>query len=553
MLIKRIELTNFVGHKSRVLDLPQKGLVLITGPNGSGKSSFIEAVSFGLWGETLRGETPWHTNIPGKVRIVTDKLEVTRGITKEGKASLTWNLHGEKPYKGDTPTKTQAALTANVEPFDIWRYGSVLSAADAAHFTLARDAERKELLETMLGLGSTEPAVKALRADMKAQRDELRGVEARIAVVEVSITAAAKRIEDAERTRTAPITGAPATQEDVDRIVAAGKQVAVDLSDVQARHSEGARAVSGLALEIAGLRRDYVNLRAQSELTGSCVTCGRPVDEGFAEHCALNITPRLTELEAKIAALVQQRDNTQAYQDSLAEEVRKLTASRDELRAQHRVMVERVKATIARDQEAARIAAEAAEQRDTLLAELEGLKARKSGLTEQLRIGELAESVLDTRGLRTYMLGTAVDALTFTANQWMARIARPDFRIVIKPYADKGVRNAISIDVRGAGGGHGYKASSGGERKRIDIAILLALGELARAAHGVDVSTLFFDECFDALDVEGVEAVSEVLRELAETRCVVVIAHSPLVISALKRVAVSVNLTPSKPETTRQE
>lgn len=546
MFIERIETVNFVGHKSRTLDLPRKGVVLITGPNGSGKSSFIEAVAFGLWGKSLRGTPPWHSNVPGKVRIVTDTIEVTRGITKDGKVALTWNRKGEKPYKGDTPTKAQEALSANVEPFDIWRYGSVLSAADAAHFTLAKDSDRKELLETMLGLGSTEPAVKALREDLKAQAAELRGIEARLAVIEVSLSAAQKRIEDAQ-TRDTSIP--PTTQGDVDAIVAQGKSVAAELADTQTRVTEGAKAISGLSLEIAGLRRDYANLKAQTELTGTCVTCGRAVDDSFAEHCRININPRIAETEQRISALVKQREDTQAYQDTLTEEARNLTMRRDDLRTAHKVALERMRATLAREQETSRIVAEASEQLDALRAEQATLTTRKAELAEGLRLGELAESVLDTRGLRTYMLGTAVDALTFTANQWMSRIARADFRIVIKPYADKGVRNAISIDVRGAGGGHGYKASSGGERKRIDIAILLALGELSRKAHGVDTSTLFFDECFDALDVEGVEAVVEVIRELAENRCVVVISHSPLLINALKRFAVNVNLGPRATDT----
>ena len=98
------------------------------------------------------------------------------------------------------------------------------------------------------------------------------------------------------------------------------------------------------------------------------------------------------------------------------------------------------------------------------------------------------------------------------------------------------------MEVEGAGGGHGYKASSGGERKRIDIAVMLALGDIARRLRGEKGSTLFFDEAFDALDEQGLAAVVGVLRELAQDRAVVVISHNPLLIDHLRPHAKRVHL-----------
>jgi DNA repair exonuclease SbcCD ATPase subunit len=90
------------------------------------------------------------------------------------------------------------------------------------------------------------------------------------------------------------------------------------------------------------------------------------------------------------------------------------------------------------------------------------------------------------------------------------------------------------LEVEGAGGGRGYKATSGGERRRIDIAIMLALAEVAQASDNRKVPTMWFDEVFDALDVpDGVDAVVQALEDLSRDRCVVVITHNRELIKTL--------------------
>lgn len=91
------------------------------------------------------------------------------------------------------------------------------------------------------------------------------------------------------------------------------------------------------------------------------------------------------------------------------------------------------------------------------------------------------------------------------------------------------------MEIIGAGGGHGYRGASGGERRRIDIAIMLALAEIAEYASGAQPGTMFMDEVFDALDADfGVPRATDVLQELSRTRCVVVVTHNAELARALK-------------------
>ena len=71
-----------------------------------------------------------------------------------------------------------------------------------------------------------------------------------------------------------------------------------------------------------------------------------------------------------------------------------------------------------------------------------------------------------------------------------------------------------------------YGSLSGGERRRADFAILLALSGVAEAARGGDArGVLFLDEVGDSLDPTGIAGLAEVLEDLARDRCVVAITH----------------------------
>jgi DNA repair exonuclease SbcCD ATPase subunit len=155
---------------------------------------------------------------------------------------------------------------------------------------------------------------------------------------------------------------------------------------------------------------------------------------------------------------------------------------------------------------------------------------------------EVCEQVLGVRGVRVVVLTHALAAAESLANVYLGQMSI-GMRVKIRGFTTlkNGDVNAnISIEVEGAGAGHGYKASSGGERRRIDAALLLAFAEIAAAASGGDPGTLFIDEVFDALDVEGCASVAQVLADLGQRRCVVLITHRVELTQLLKRAGAKV-------------
>jgi Herelleviridae exonuclease len=69
---------------------------------------------------------------------------------------------------------------------------------------------------------------------------------------------------------------------------------------------------------------------------------------------------------------------------------------------------------------------------------------------------------------------------------------------------------------------------SSGERQRIDLAIILALQDLARQQHGSAVRLSLFDEVFDHLDETGVERLMELMaQEKSERGTVAIVTQNP--------------------------
>ena len=55
MIVRRVELVNFLSHKNTTVDF-DTGIVAIVGPNGAGKSSIVDAIAFTLFGFHSRSE-----------------------------------------------------------------------------------------------------------------------------------------------------------------------------------------------------------------------------------------------------------------------------------------------------------------------------------------------------------------------------------------------------------------------------------------------------------------------------------------------------------------
>ena len=539
MNVHSVAMRAFMVHDTVDLVLPKAGVIAVTGPNGVGKSSLVEAVSWGLFGKTLRGAAPWREDAkePCEVTLITDQVGLTRQ-RRGDKGELRW---AQQPYATPvtfpTVTKAQEALERVVGPFELWRRSSAFSSADAAHFSLATDAERKRFIESILGLDKFDGALEHCRSDLRLARDGVVHHESEAALLAERLGAAEQRSVDAHSA-----------------LEQLGDLPERNLSlETAARLAEVKKWLQDIREEATTIERDLRTardrvVRSQSNTeeaarrlqvlveAGVCPTCRRPVDS----HSIGELRKLLQRVEEEAKTeLGREEAEASVRRPALGElraEEEALSKRREELCAQQAVeAVTRDEATRYKQQRALQeqIAREAKLAKKQALEEAEAVRQSLEQARTQVALLGAVESVLGLRGVRAHVLGRALSGISAAAAAWAHRLGR-EFRPVLVDVDGK-----VDLQVMGLGRGD-YRSCSAGERRRVDLALLFALGEVAAAARGRQPGTMFLDECGDHLDRPGTTSLAAALGELATSRAIVVVTHSEALaaeLPAVQRVA----------------
>lgn len=523
--VRTITLDGFTVHKQATFTLPARGVVVVWGANGAGKSSLCEAVAMALWGETLRDWSPW-AGETGAVGVeLGDGTRVSRHRSKK-RTRLEWADPDNPNVEWESTTHAERALGHLIGGFDVWRAASVFSSSDSARYALAADTERKKFLERVLGLSGFDVAYRAALAKAEAART------ASLAAVQQAM--AAQREVERWQGDEARAKSALAELGDAVEVPDPGPPPVpwAEPPGLARAHQLSAAAQAALLTAENELRWRR-NAVAKEENAAWCKLCG----QRLPTSCQAGHAELTARAEAEVEKARQVYDAARSAEADLAADVVEM-----ELGVKAAVAAYQAEAAAyAERKAAAAVEVERARQRGQLTATLEAARARlavardawtaaQRTATEAGVLVEVTAHVvagLSTTGVRARIFDRALAAITDLANAWLQRFGRPGIEVELKSTTEQksgAVVDKLSTVVRGCGGDQGYKGASGGERRRIDLAILLALAEVARPQ---GAGTLWFDEVLDAVDADGQAAVVRELAVLGQERCVVVITHSP--------------------------
>lgn len=503
MIPRRAVLTGFFDLPQTEVVYPETGVLTVTGKNGRGKTArYLEAIAWAGWGETLRG-TP-----PGECVVVleTDRVVIERSLQRPRR--LRWNYHGQEPVKFETPTKADAALEKELGSFYSWVRSSVFSSSDASLFSAGSDPDRKKLLEKLIGVGVFDNAVSLVKAHVEDLNLKLAAITKEEAVVSARIMETRSAV-----TEMLEVASVPPPEADIDTLRVRESDLIRTHRSLQGDYQRAMQAANVLQGKIQAFERSHSFV-----VNGQCRTCGQAVP-------ADTLATQREELDRLVADADAAKAEADRKRDIVSTEIHRLELDLNQVR---QTLAEAAKYNPAA---AEKVAALRARGRD-MVRQLTSLQQDRAFYEDQLTIMKHVVAALGVRGVRSALLSGALAKLQDLANAYLGWLSTGvSLEIRGQTETQKGTtQEKIDILVHGLGGGHGYKALSGGERRRIDLVLLLALASLSR-----NRGTLIFDEAFDALDSDGLAAAFQLILRLSEQRPVIVISHNKELIEPLSK------------------
>lgn len=120
-------------------------------------------------------------------------------------------------------------------------------------------------------------------------------------------------------------------------------------------------------------------------------------------------------------------------------------------------------------------------------------------------------------GIKSYLLDSVTPYLNTRANHYLSKLSGNTTEIEFSTQTrlkTGEVRDKFEVRISNRVGGTSYTSNSTGEKKRIDLAISLALQDLVMSRADGQLNILLYDEVFDGLDAIGCENAIQLLQDI---------------------------------------
>ena len=190
-------------------------------------------------------------------------------------------------------------------------------------------------------------------------------------------------------------------------------------------------------------------------------------------------------------------------------------------------------------QEAGRIDAVVGEQkrrRDKLAGQIEDAKLELGTVKAEFESYESEISRLDAcvvcfgnAGLKSFLIEAAIPEINRCACVYAQRLCGAGSYVRISATTTTKtsgkVREKLTVQGCIPGAADSYEGASKGQKKRLDLALLLAFREVVAHRSQASISQLFADELFDGLDRSGTDSVVDLLRTISAECPVILVTH----------------------------
>jgi len=520
MKINKVEVSNFYSIKDATINFDKfKGLVLVKGKNkdtggsnGAGKSALIESVVWGLFGKTIRKSTEdalinLYTKKACSVRITVNKdVVIERG---KKPTYLRFFVGGEERTQ-DHALATQKVIEDHLKTnYKVFLASTVFGQQNNIEFISATPEDKRTIIKNFLNMNSVFELRDSVKQLKSSSSQTIKKQTAIIDEHDKSLQSFDKKLTVLEKLR----------------------------KDVEGKYGEETLALSLKEVVLA----EQANASQEWDMVG----ISKKMDK--VDGNILRLKKRLANpSEAAPCDKCGQTVNTPYHPKRIQVEIQEQVDHKTELVEERRACLSKVKELPITSIQYHKIIEynqlkKETETFETLktetkqkIQEAHDIKQEYNSKYEIMRFWEKAFS---EAGLVKYIIRNILTYFNGKTNFYLSHLSKGKFFIEFDQELKETVlHNGQEIS---------YISLSGGEKRKVGLAVMLGLQQLLTLSHKSDNNLMFFDEVAENLDQDGLDGLYILLSELKKDKNLFVITHNNYLKSLMDNVK-TLTITKSK-------
>jgi DNA repair exonuclease SbcCD ATPase subunit len=493
MKINKIEINNFYSIKNMSLDFDKfSGLVLLEGENldtggsnGAGKSTIIEAVVWGLFGRTVRKSTEEAlvNNQAKKKCSVTITVDGDTVIHRSKRPAKLTFIHQGEDRTQDKALATQREIESLLDiNYKVFLASTVFGQENNVDFISASADDKRTIIRNFLDLESIfglRESVKFLKAKYSQERKATAAV---IASLTKQVETIDKKIEEASTLRTSAESEYPV------------EVLTKDFEEIAKIHDE----IDDLRQELAKTVREQATVQRKidqyNNFNGQCFECEQDIPDKRNPELLNTLKENLyigSTLCSDLEKIIEKRSSKVLP----LKEIHKIT--------RYQAICGKIDTYI--------------ETKEELLEQLDEKYKHTHGAEKDYEIMRFWEKAFSEAGLVKYIIRNILGYFNSQVNYYLTYLANGKYKVTF----DEELGETILYDKRELS----FMSLSGGEKKRVNLAVMLALQGLLTLSNKAEGNLLFFDEVATFVDEDGVEGLYILLQELKKSKTLFIITH----------------------------
>jgi len=534
--LKTIRFKNFLatGNRFTEVSLDKEPMMLIVGKNGAGKSTLIDALTYSLFGKPFKriNKSQLMNTVNEKELLVEIEFSVGKSewkVRRGIKPAIFEIYHNGKVINQDAKsTDYQKYLEEKVLKLNFKSFTQivVLGSASFVPFMQLTTNDRRVIIEDILDIGIFSIMKNLVKDRSNILHEELTDLEYNIKLLQEKILLEEKYLKDLK------LFSAKKRELNLDKIHSIEKTISNITDEIEAHqetvmflgnsiHDQNSILKKHKDLDSYKLQIDKNLKKLNKENTffednENCPTCEQDIDETFKKDKLQQITSNIQDMNDGIDKLHKEMNKVTGRIDEISE-------CNNQIQDKEIIITRRYSDIQAHQTLISRLQEEISEanvdvdenKKDLLENELNGQKDERLQYVVQRRYYDILSNILNDKGIKTKVIRKYLPVINKHVNMYLK-----DMDFFVNFQLDENFNETIKSRHRDD---FSYYSFSEGEKRRIDISLLLTWRDIAAMRNSVNVNLLILDEVFDAsLDQAGVDDLMKLFNVLKNTNLFVI-------------------------------